>query len=207
MKSTTAYSSPNFWRCDIIGKYKSFSLSNFTKYEIANDLMVKDPGLTYDKIYAYKDADGNLKFLNTDDYTTLNKEVVDADAALKAALTQYEIDNHLLDPEGNLTYDGIYGYNDGDNWQFVNLNDTNEYKQVTEQSIDYSKNDELKEALFKFETEHGMLNKDGSINYEGIYGYQDSLEAWHFYVDKAATTDSLTVAKDFTDYSTKYKEA
>ena len=177
----------------------------FTKYEIANDLMVKDPGLTFDKIYGYKDVNGNYQFINTDDYTTLNKQVVDADDALKTALTTYEVDNHLLDPDGNLTYDGIYGYKDADNnWQFINVNDTNKYTQANAQNIDYSKNDDLLEALTKFETEHGMLNDDGSLNYEGVYGYQDSLEAWHFYVDKFRKDEKFMLAKDNIDYYTTF---
>ena len=178
----------------------------FTDYEIENDLMVKEPGLTYDGIYAYKDESGAWKFLNTKDYQELSQEIVDAEGAedLKAALTTYETEHDLLDDQGNLTFNGIYGYKDDSGaWKFINTNEE-KYTKVTESSIDYSKNDSLKEALTKYETIHGMLNKDGSLNYEGVYAYQDSDGNWHFDVDKFCKDESYIKAKDYIDYSTVY---
>ena len=176
-----------------------------TEYEIANDLMVTEPELTFDGIYSYKKPDGSYGFINTNDYTTLNQEVVDADEYLKYALTVYETENGLLNPDGSLTYDGIYGYKDGAGvWQFINTNDTEIYMKVTPESVDYSKNESLREALTKYETEHKMLKPDGSLNFNGIFGYQDSDGEWHFDVDTVTEAVSYIKAKDFIDYSIAY---
>ena len=155
-------------------------------------------------IYTYKDAAGNNQFIQISDYQELNKEIVDADEQLKTALTAYEIANDLLDDQGNLVYDGIYGYKEGDTWKFINTNDTSIYTKVTPQSIDYSENDKLREALLKFETEHKMLNEDGSLTFDGVFGYQDSDGEWVFDIDKFQKDDTYIKARDFTDYSTKY---
>lgn len=178
-----------------------------TKFEISKDLMVKEPGLSFDGIYTYKDEEGNNQFIKISDYLELSQEVIDAEGAedLKEALIAYETENDLFDDFGNLVFEGIYAYKDDDgNWQFINVNDTEKYKKVTEESIDYANNDELREALIKFETEHGLLNEDGSINYDGMYGYKDSDNAWHFNRDKFAKDEVVIKAKDYTDYSTTY---
>ena len=177
----------------------------FDIYEKTNGLITPDGKYQFDGIYSYKKSDEVYGFINTADYTEMNQEVVDADAALKTALTAYETENGLLDDQGNLTFDGIYGYQDETSaWQFINVNDANTYTKVTEDSINYVKNESLVEALTKYETEHNMLKSDGSLDYDGVFGYQDSEGDWHFDFDKFQTQDSYMKARDNIDYSISY---
>ena len=177
----------------------------FDIYEKTNGLITPDGKYQFDGIYSYKKSDEVYGFINTADYTEMNQEVVDADAALKTALTAYETENGLLDDQGNLTFDGIYGYQDETSaWQFINVNDANTYTKVTEDSINYVKNESLVEALTKYETEHNMLKSDGSLDYDGVFGYQDSEGDWHFFFFIFQTQDSYMKARDNIDYSISY---
>ena len=191
-----------------------------TKFEISKDLMVQSPGVKFEGIYTQKNDKGGYDFINIVDYQELSQEIIDAPGAedLKEALIAYETENDLFDDYGNLTFDGIYGYKEtiteidettGEEvekevWKFINTNDANIYKKVIAEDIDYSKNDSLREALTKYETEHKLLNEDGSLNFDGVYAYQDEDKNWHFDLDKFCKEESYTKAKDYIDYSSKY---
>ena len=177
----------------------------FTNYEIKNDLLKSDPGLKFDNIYATKNADGSYAFVNTENYKTLSQEVIDepGNEQLKEALIKYETENDLLDDKGNLVFNGIYGYQNADNeWNFINTNDTNKYTKMTQAVIDTTSNQSLEEALRKYETQHNLLNPDGSLSYDGIYGYRDDDEIWHFIVNKQSEKEQIIQPKDYIDYST-----
>ncbi len=122
------------------------------------------------------------------------------DEDLKSAFTKFAQNTDRIRKDGSLVTDGAYGYKDNDNvWHFFVADD---YNKVTSEQAE--SDPELKEAIIKFETEHKMLNEDGSINYEGLYGSKDSDDDWHFYVDKFSKEDNVIVARDFIDYSTTF---
>ena len=153
-----------------------------------------------------KNTEGNLvvtyKINDYDNKQTYNKITDDmlVDDKLKTALTKYEKYADMIKPDGSLMTDGVYGYKDDESiWHFFVAND---YNKITKAEADANKN--LKTALTKFETEHKMLDEKGNLNFEGIFGYEDSDKNWHFYVDKFYKDENITIAKDFTDYSTKY---
>lgn len=178
-----------------------------TKFEIAKDLMIQSPGVNVDGMYYTRNEDGSYNFINTKEYQPVSQEIIDDPEMedLKDALIAYETEYDLFDDEGNLVFDGIFGYKDEeDNWQFINTNDTEIYTKITEESIDYSRPDSLKEALTKYETEHKMLNEDGTLDFDGVFAYRDSDDVWHFSIDKFFKGDDFTQAVDYTDYSISY---
>ena len=178
---------------------------SLTDFEIANNLLVKEPGLRYDGIYSYTNDDGSYGFINTDDYLTLSKDVVDAQDDLKRALIQYETEHDLFDDKGNLVYDGIYASQDSEgNWSFINTNDKTEYTKMSKEILDTTSNESLLEALTRYETQHNLLNEDGSLSYDHIFTHLDEDNNWQFYVNKQCEDESFMLPKDYTDYSTVY---
>ena len=153
-----------------------------------------------------KDAAGNLEVtykINGYDHKQTYNKITDemlTDDNLKTALTKYEKYADLIKKSGDLTTDGVYGYQDDENiWHFFVAND---YSKITEAQAEADP--DLKAALTKFETEHKMLDDKGALDYDGVYGYKDSENGWHFTVDKFCKQDQFTLAKDNIDYSTKY---
>ena len=134
------------------------------------------------------------------EYEEITQDKIDGDEELKSAYTKFAKYTDRVKPDGSLYIDGAYGYKDeADIWHFFVAND---YNKITETEAE--SDPELKEALTKFETEHKLLNQDGSIDYDGVFGFKDSDDVWYFYMDKYSKEDTMTIAKDYTDYCTKF---
>ncbi len=134
-------------------------------------------------------------------YDKVTQAKVDEDEKLKTSLTNFETAVGLAKADGTLNTDNVYGYQDSNGtWHFFVAN---EYNKINEATAD----DALKKALEKYETEHGLLNDDGSLTYNGIYGYQGSDGTWHFTLNRYETKDSFVQAYDNIDYSTVYGPA
>ena len=121
---------------------------------------------------------------------------IDSDEKLKNAVSSFEQAIGFAKADGTLNTDAVYGYQDADGtWHFFIAND---YTKVNEATAE----DALKTALLAYETEHKMLNIDGSLNYDGVFYYKDSDGNYHFTVDKETTRTSFMKAYDDIDYST-----
>ena len=154
-----------------------------------------------------KTDDGNLvvkykinDYTHEQQYNKLTNAQIEGDEDLKKAFTSYAKYADRVRPDGSLVTDGVFGFKDDENvWHFYVAD---EFNKITQEQAEAD--EVLKESITKFETEHGMLNKDGKIDYEGLFGYKDSDSKWHFYSDKFCKGNSIIIAKDYTDYSTKY---
>ncbi len=134
------------------------------------------------------------------DYEEITQDKIDGNEELKSAFTKFAKYSDRIKPDGSLYVDGTYGYTDEDGtWHFFVAN---EYNKVTEAEAE--SDPALKEALTKFEIEHKIINEGDPINYDGIYGNKDSDNVWTFYTDKFSKENSITIAKDYTDYCTKF---
>ena len=137
--------------------------------------------------------------------TKITQQMLNEDEKLKADVTNFETAIGLAKADGlELNTDGLYGYYANGVWHFFIAN---EYTKTTQEAVDADP--DLKAALTKFETEKKLLAPDGSLTFDGIYGYQgeDEDETWHFTVNKDTQANSFVKAYDNVDYSTVYGPA
>jgi len=153
-----------------------------------------------------KDGDGitvTYKVENIDhqqDYQKITKTQVDEDSELKNQLSSFESAKGLAKADGSLSTDAIYGYKDADGtWHFFVAND---YNKVTEEQTEAD--EALKIALTAFEEEKGLLDPEGNLTFENIFGHQDEDGKWYFTYNAEVTTDEFIQPFDFVDYSTTY---
>ena len=152
-----------------------------------------------------RDGDGIKVTYKINDYpyeqpydTKITQNMVDSDPKLKDAVTSFESAIGLAKADGTLNTDAVYGYVDADGtWHFFVAN---EFNRITQSAADQDA--ALKTALTKYETENKLLNDDGSLSYDGIFGYQNSDGSWHFTVNKQEAQDSFVQAYDNKDYYT-----
>ncbi len=162
--------------------------------------------LEYDPNTTTVDISGNditvkYKINNYDREQDYNKVTDADDDNKKKALYNFEKELDMLDKNGNLTFDNVYGYKDESTgvWHFFAAA---KYDKVNDAEAGSKK----EEALRKFEAENNLLDKDGNITFDGIYGYADSNGDWHFTVNKKEDTDSFMKPYNYTDYSTVSNE-
>ena len=137
---------------------------------------------------------------HTQQYDKITDAQIEGDDELKKAFKSYAQYTDRIKPDGSFFTDGVYGYQDVENvWHFFAAE---EFSKVTEEQAEADP--DLKTAITKFETEHGMLDDKGNIDYDGLFGYKDSDNNWHFYSDKFCKDDSIIITKDYNDYYTKY---
>ena len=110
-----------------------------TSFEIAVGLAKADGTLNTDAVYGYQDENGTWHFFIANKYDKTTQAAVEADEALKTALTKFETENNLL-VNDELTYDGIYQYQDSEgNYHFTVNRQTTEPSFVKAyDDIDYS---------------------------------------------------------------------
>jgi len=160
-----------------------------TNFETAMNMAKTDGTLNTDAVYGYQDTDGTWHFFVANDYEKINASQVDADDDLREALIAYEERNNLLDEKGNYTIENIFGKIDSEGkWNFT----TDAYNHITASQADAD--EELKEALIEFENNNYLINEDGTINYDNIYGYKIDGD-WQFYYNK----DTQAITPDMTD--------
>lgn len=127
---------------------------------------------------------------------------IDADEELKSQVTSFETAIGLAKADGTLNTDAVYGYQDADGtWHFFVAE---EFNKVTQAATDADA--ALKTALTKYETENKLLADDGSLTFDGIYGYKGNDGTWHFTVNNQTTENSFVKAYDDVDYSTVSNE-
>ena len=166
------------------------------KYEIENNLMESSIELSYDNIYGTKDNAGNWSFVVKGD-NAVTEAMVNNDPTLKTALTKYETENGLLNPDGSLTYDNIYGTKDSLGiWTVVQATAENE---ITEEKV--NSDEALKQSFTQYELANNICTKTTELTYDGIYGYKGA-DGWFFEQNRTATEQSYLKAYDNTDYYT-----
>ena len=165
------------------------------KFETENDLLEQSVALDYDNIYGLKTSSGNWNFLQATQDTKITQEHANNDPILKEALQK----SGLLNDDGTLKSDDIYGVSKYGNWFVLEANDANK---ITEEKT--SQDVALKTALSGYEVANGIAEIEDVLTYDNIYGYQNADGTWHFEVNKSATEDTYMKAYDYIDYSTVY---
>ncbi len=136
---------------------------------------------------------------------TYNKiDNVDDNPGLKEALTTFEKSKGLIKEDGTLTTDSIYGYQEGDSWHFFVANS---YNKIGSEDVPSASDDPLRVALTNYESENRLLDTDGNLTFNGIFGYQDGDGKWHFVHNETVTEDTYVRPVYTTDYYTAYGPA
>ena len=168
-----------------------------TNFETAKNMAKSEGTLTTDAIYGYQDASGTWHFYVANEYSKINASQVEQDAALEKALKEFEEKYNLLNDDGSVTIENIFGsVNSGGEWDFT----IDGSHAITQQEVD--EDAELKAALTTFETNNYMINDDGTLNLSNIHGYKYGDE-WRFYLDK----DSSAITAEKADADAELKAA
>lgn len=170
--------------------------------------------LEYDPNTTTVDISGNdikvtYKINNYDYEQTYNKIDDAGDDNKKKALYNFEKELDMLDKNGNLTFDNVYGYEDNGVWHFFAAA---KYDKVNDAEAGSKK----EEALRKFEAENNLLKEQLVLNYDTVYGTQDStsgkwqfvnkVESNHITTDKAQADPNLKAALDAAGYWDKVQQ-
>jgi len=173
-----------------------------TSFETAIGLARSDGTLNTDDVYGYQDTDGVWHFF-------VAKETTDTTDAIKLEnqLRTYETENDLLNPDGSLNFDYVYGIKDDNgDWTFDNIKG---YDKITREAVAADEN--LKNQLTEYERENDLLNPDGSLSFSNIYGEKTG-DDWSFKntigYHKIVESDTIPYMKalDDIDYSTVSNE-
>ena len=136
--------------------------------------------------------------------TKITQEMIDSDEKLKAAVTSFESAIGFAKADGTLNTDAVYGYQDTDGtWHFFIAND---YNKITQSEVEAD--EDLKNALTKFEIQNNLMSKTTPLVYDDIYGTEDSNNIWHFLVKNNTneiTQDKVDADENLKQALTKYE--
>ena len=149
--------------------------SAVTSFETAIGFAKADGTLNTDAVYGYQDSDGTWHFFVANDYNKITESQAEADEALKEALTKFETENGMISKTVPLDYDNVYGTKDSNGvWHFLIKSEDTE---ITESKADAD--EELKDALRKYEIEAGIIDESEPLVYDNIYGVKEN-GLWYF---------------------------
>jgi len=134
-------------------------------------------------------------------YDKIEQAQIDENQALREALTTFEKSKGLIKEDGSLTTESIYGYQEGETWHFFVANS---YDRITEGDVPAEEEDPLRVALTAYEQENGLLDGEGNLTFDGIFGYQDGDDKWHFVHDETVTDDTFVRPVYTSDYYTAH---